>query len=116
MQLLNLNSLGEPKASAIGKHDLLSAVSFDKTGDLLSVGDRGGRIICFERITTENGQTDFDYLTEFQAHSKGFDVLNSQDVPECVQSIEWINSGKTDTPLMLASSARNVRLFAIKEK
>ena len=45
-----LNSLGEPKASAIGKHDLLSAISFDKTGDILSVGDRGGRIIIFERI------------------------------------------------------------------
>ena len=84
LNLLNLNSLGEPKASAIGKHDLLSAISFDCTGDLLSVGDRGGRIILFERIQNEDGQTDFDYLTEFQAHAKGFDVLNSQDVPECV--------------------------------
>ena len=67
LQMLFLNSLGEPKASAISKHDLLSAVAFDATGDILSVGDRGGRVILFERIQNENGQTDFDYLTEFQA-------------------------------------------------
>ena len=77
LNLLTLNSLGEPKTSAISKHDLLSALSFDCTGDLLSVGDRGGRIIIFERIKNEDGQTDFDYLTEFQAHAKGFDVLSS---------------------------------------
>lgn len=65
LNLVNLNSLGEPKASAIGKHDLLSAISFDRTGDILSVGDRGGRVIVFERIQNEQGATDFDYLTEF---------------------------------------------------
>ena len=65
LNLLNLNSLGEPKASAIGKHDLLSAISFDCTGDILSVGDRGGRIILFERVKNNDGATDFDYLTEF---------------------------------------------------
>ena len=53
LNLLFLNSLGEPKASAIGKHDLLSAISFDAAGDILSVGDRGGRIILFERIQNE---------------------------------------------------------------
>ena len=64
LNLLNLSSLGEPDASAISKHDLLSAMSFDKRGDFLSVGDRGGRVIIFER-KTENGQEDFDYFTEF---------------------------------------------------
>ena len=53
LNLLNLNSLGEPKASAIGKHDLLSAINFDCAGDILSVGVRGGRVILFERIENE---------------------------------------------------------------
>ena len=77
LPMLFLNSLGEPKASAISKHDLLSSIAFDQTGDILSVGDRGGRVILFERITNDQGQTDFDYLTEFQAQAKGFDVLHS---------------------------------------
>ena len=65
LSLYFMNSLGEPKASAINKHDLLSAIAFDATGDILSVGDRGGRVILFERIKNEQGQTDFDYMAEF---------------------------------------------------
>ena len=45
--------------------DVLSAMKFDKTGKLLSVGDKDGRVIIFERIINENGDLDFDYLTEF---------------------------------------------------
>ena len=43
-------------------------------------------------------------------------MLNSQDVPECVQRIEWVDTGKTNVPLILAASARNVKLFALKDK
>ena len=55
-------------------------------------------------------------MTEFQAHIKGFDVLSSSDVPEWVTAIEWINHGKTSTPMMLAAGARSVKLFTIKDK
>ena len=65
LNLRNLCSLGEPQSSIISKSDLLSAISFDCTGDLLSVGDQGGRIMLFERFQNAQGQTEFDYLTEF---------------------------------------------------
>jgi hypothetical protein len=29
--------------------DVLSAIEFDDTGDYIAVGDRGGRIVLFER-------------------------------------------------------------------
>ena len=74
LNLLNMSSLGEPDATAISKHDLLSAISFDKRGDFLSVGDRGGRVIIFER-KVDQGVEDFDYFTEFQSHTKSFDTL-----------------------------------------
>jgi hypothetical protein len=92
LNLLNMSSLGEPDPSAISKHDLLSAISFDKRGDFLSVGDRGGRVIIFER-KVEQGNEDFDYFTEFQSHTKSFDTLNSSDISEEVTSIEWLNNG-----------------------
>ena len=60
-----MSSLGEPDPTAIARHDLLSAITFDKKGELLSVGDRGGRIIIFEKTSGPKGQEDFDYLTEF---------------------------------------------------
>lgn len=29
--------------------DIISAIEFDKTGDHLATGDRGGRVVLFER-------------------------------------------------------------------
>ena len=55
LNLLNMSSLGEPDPTAIARHDLLSAISFDKTGQMLSVGDRGGRIIIFEKASNVKG-------------------------------------------------------------
>jgi serine/threonine-protein phosphatase 2A regulatory subunit B len=43
---------------------------------MLSVGDRGGRVIVFQRVE-EQGQIDYEYMTEFQAHESTFDPLNS---------------------------------------
>ncbi len=42
-----MSCLGEPDASNITKQDILAAVAFDKQGQYLSVGDRGGRVIVF---------------------------------------------------------------------
>lgn len=100
LNLLNMNSLGEPDPTAISKHDLLSAITFCKRGDYLSVGDRGGRVIIFER-KVEQGVEDFDYFTEFQSHSKAFDVLNSTDISEQITAIEWLNNCPTKKPQLL---------------
>ena len=72
----NLTTLGEPDPANITKSDLLSAMAFDKQGQMLAVGDRGGRIIIFQR-SIEDKQIEFDYLTEFQSHEVAFDPLNS---------------------------------------
>jgi len=43
---------------------------------MLSVGDRGGRVIVFQRVE-EGGVVDYEYMTEFQSHESAFDPLNS---------------------------------------
>jgi serine/threonine-protein phosphatase 2A regulatory subunit B len=55
---------------------LLSSLAFDKQGSMLSVGDRGGRVIVFQRVE-EGGSMDYEYMTEFQSHETSFDPLNS---------------------------------------
>jgi hypothetical protein len=73
---LALNVLGETDPTNITKQDLLSAIAFDKHGTMLSVGDRGGRVIVFQSVE-DQGQVDYEYMTEFQAHESTFDPLNS---------------------------------------
>lgn len=33
--------------------DIISAIEFDKSGDHLATGDRGGRVVLFERTDTK---------------------------------------------------------------
>jgi len=93
LNLTATQQLGEPDPTAIAKHDLLSAVAFDRTGTILSVGDRGGRIICFSLEKDERGIEEFDYMTEITAFTKKFDGLTSRDISEQITAIEWLNNG-----------------------
>lgn len=34
--------------------DIISAIEFDRTGDHLATGDRGGRVVLFERTDTKD--------------------------------------------------------------
>lgn len=34
--------------------DIISAIEFDKSGDYLATGDRGGRVVLFERTDTKD--------------------------------------------------------------
>jgi 6-phosphogluconolactonase (cycloisomerase 2 family) len=65
LNMAALNNLGEPDPANITKQDLLQSIAFDKQGQFLSVGDRGGRVIVFQKIEEDDGSTDFDYLSEF---------------------------------------------------
>ena len=36
-------------AAALSAADIISAIEFDKTGEQLATGDRGGRVVLFQR-------------------------------------------------------------------
>ena len=113
-----LNTLGEPDPSNITKQDVLSAMAFDKHGELLSVGDRGGRVIVFHRVEN-NGVMDFEYLAEFQSHEITFDPLNSNQIPEKINAIEWINPYASSLTQLLSANDKLIKLWRIdshKEK
>ncbi len=42
-----INGLGERDSSNVTESDVLTAIAFDKTGEYLAVGDKGGRVIVF---------------------------------------------------------------------
>ena len=116
LNLVAMSQLGEPDPTQISKHDLLSAMAFDRTGKILSVGDQGGRVICFELGRNEDGEEEYEYLTEFQSHTKSFDVLSSHEIRETVTAIEWINASSSAQPALLSSNPRSIKLFRIVNK
>jgi len=55
-----VNGLGERDPNNVSDTDILTAMSFDKTGDFLAVGDKGGRVIIFRYTDLKNSRY-FDY-------------------------------------------------------
>jgi serine/threonine-protein phosphatase 2A regulatory subunit B len=47
--------------------DVLSAVSFDDSGEYLATGDKGGRIVIFQRVETP--QAVFSHFSSFPSNS-----------------------------------------------
>lgn len=43
--------------------DIISAIEFDKSGDHLATGDRGGRVVLFERTDTKDVSLIFAYAS-----------------------------------------------------
>lgn len=56
--------------------DIISAIEFDKSGDHLATGDRGGRVVLFERTDKkEVGHARFDIFGVLHVFILSFTVL-----------------------------------------
>ena len=76
------------------------------------MGDRGGRVIVFQQ---ESGSDDFEYLMEMEAHKRSMDYLTSNDIPEHVTAIEWVNPSQAQMPAFLVSNSNCVKLVRLAE-
>ena len=69
----------------------------------------------FQRIE-ENGVMDWDYLAEFQSHETSFDPLNSNQIPEKINVLEWINVYPGSASHMLSANDKLIKLWRIDLK
>jgi hypothetical protein len=53
-------------------------------------------------------------MTEFQSHEAAFDPLNSTQVPEKVNVIEWVNRYQPCVPQLLTANDRLIKLWRIE--
>ena len=60
-----INGLGERCIENVTDSDILTAITFDKTGEYLAVGDKGGRVIIFRYMDLKNSRYfDYRYFSE----------------------------------------------------
>ncbi|KAF7135948.1 hypothetical protein RHSIM_Rhsim08G0231900 [Rhododendron simsii] len=111
--------------------DIISAIEFDKTGDHLATGDRGGRVVLFERTDRkEDGgsrrdleRTDypisrhpeFRYKTEFQSHEPEFDYLKSLEIEEKINKIRWCQTAN-GALFLLSTNDKTIKFWKVQEK
>ncbi|KAI3806839.1 hypothetical protein L1987_22754 [Smallanthus sonchifolius] len=111
--------------------DIISAIEFDKSGDHLATGDRGGRVVLFERTDKkEHGgnrrdleKTDysnsrhpeFRYKTEFQSHEPEFDYLKSLEIEEKINKIRWCQTAN-GALFLLSTNDKTIKYWKVQEK
>ncbi|XP_042398941.1 serine/threonine protein phosphatase 2A 55 kDa regulatory subunit B beta isoform-like isoform X1 [Zingiber officinale] len=110
--------------------DIISAIEFDKSGDHLATGDRGGRVVLFERTDARNHgsrkdleaqdyqisrHAEFRYKTEFQSHEPEFDYLKSLEIEEKINKIRWCQTANGALSL-LSTNDKTIKYWKVQEK
>ncbi|KAF8045597.1 hypothetical protein N665_4650s0001 [Sinapis alba] len=110
--------------------DIISAIEFDKSGDHLATGDRGGRVVLFERTDSKNASAarkdlegtdypvrhpEFRYKTEFQSHEPEFDYLKSLEIEEKINKIRWSQTAN-GALFLLSTNDKTIKFWKVQEK
>ncbi|KAD4384852.1 hypothetical protein E3N88_25020 [Mikania micrantha] len=111
--------------------DIISAIEFDKSGDLLATGDRGGRVVLFERTDRTHHadnrrclegmdcfntrHPEFHYKTEFQSHEPEFDYLKSLEIEEQINQIRWCHTAN-GAMFLLSTNNKTIKCWKVHEK
>uniref|UniRef100_A0A0E0E2X1 Serine/threonine-protein phosphatase 2A 55 kDa regulatory subunit B n=1 Tax=Oryza meridionalis TaxID=40149 RepID=A0A0E0E2X1_9ORYZ len=110
--------------------DIISAIEFDKSGDHLATGDRGGRVVLFERTDARDNASrremerqdapitrhpEFRYKSEFQSHEPEFDYLKSLEIEEKINKIRWCQTANNSLSL-LSTNDKTIKYWKVQEK
>ncbi|KAH0836745.1 WD40-repeat-containing domain protein [Lanmaoa asiatica] len=98
----------------ITEADIISTVEFDSTGNYLATGDKGGRVVLFERNESKKG-CEYKFYTEFQSHEPEFDYLKSLEIEEKINKIKWCKRQNT-AHFLLSTNDKTIKLWKVFEK
>ncbi|RSH95381.1 protein phosphatase 2A regulatory subunit cdc55 [Saitozyma podzolica] len=98
----------------ITEADIISTVEFDHTGDYLATGDKGGRVVLFERNEQKRG-CEYKFYTEFQSHEPEFDYLKSLEIEEKINRIKWCKR-QNAAHFLLSTNDKTIKLWKVFDK
>lgn len=98
----------------ITEADIISTVEFDHTGEFLATGDRGGRVVLFERNESKKN-CEYKFYTEFQSHDAEFDYLKSLEIEEKINKIKWLKRFNQSN-FLLSTNDKTIKLWKVFEK
>uniref|UniRef100_S4RP31 Protein phosphatase 2, regulatory subunit B, beta a n=1 Tax=Petromyzon marinus TaxID=7757 RepID=S4RP31_PETMA len=101
--------------------DIISTVEFNHTGDLLATGDKGGRVVIFQREQESKNQPqhrgEYNVYSTFQSHEPEFDYLKSLEIEEKINKIRWLPQQNAAQFLLSTNGAdKTIKLWKISER
>jgi serine/threonine-protein phosphatase 2A regulatory subunit B len=112
-----INGLGERDTEKVTDSDILTTISFNKTGEYLAVGDKGGRVIVFRYTSLKSSRYfDYKYFSEIQSHEPEFDHLKSVELNEKINALEFLHTFKSNSTKLLSTNDRMIKLWSIEQR
>jgi serine/threonine-protein phosphatase 2A regulatory subunit B len=105
--------------------DIVTAVEFDHSGDMLAVGDKAGRVWLYKRDTDEKiddanahegklepkaKRNQYHYYFQFQSHEPEFDYLKSLEIEEKINMVKFCKK-KSDSTFLLSTNGEEVAFW-----
>ncbi|KAG8134828.1 hypothetical protein E2320_007900, partial [Naja naja] len=93
--------------------DIISTIEFNQTGELLATGDKGGRVVIFQREPENKNppycQGEYNVYSTFQSHEPEFDYLKSLEIEEKINKIKWLPQ-QNAAHALLSTNGKNCRI------
>ncbi|XP_060621121.2 serine/threonine-protein phosphatase 2A 55 kDa regulatory subunit B beta isoform isoform X1 [Anolis sagrei] len=106
-------------AAGGGGADIISTVEFNHTGELLATGDKGGRVVIFQREQESKNQPhrrgEYNVYSTFQSHEPEFDYLKSLEIEEKINKIRWLPQ-QNAAYFLLSTNDKTVKLWKVSER
>lgn len=90
--------------------DIVSTVEFNYDGELLATGDKGGRIVIFQKEDTPKGSQhygEYNVYSTFQSHEPEFDYLKSLEIEEKINKIKWLKR-RNASHFLLSTNGKSI--------
>ncbi|XP_056650884.1 serine/threonine-protein phosphatase 2A 55 kDa regulatory subunit B delta isoform isoform X2 [Monodelphis domestica] len=102
-----------------GEADIISTVEFNHSGDLLATGDKGGRVVIFqkehENKSRPHSRGEYNVYSTFQSHEPEFDYLKSLEIEEKINKIRWLPQ-QNAAHFLLSTNDKTIKLWKISER
>ncbi|XP_028158199.1 serine/threonine-protein phosphatase 2A 55 kDa regulatory subunit B alpha isoform-like isoform X2 [Ostrinia furnacalis] len=99
--------------------DLISCVEFNHDGELLATGDKGGRVVIFQRDPASKQcvpkKGEYNVYSTFQSHEPEFDYLKSLEIEEKINKIRWLKK-KNQAHFLLSTNDKTIKLWKVSER
>ncbi|EDV22961.1 uncharacterized protein TRIADDRAFT_50614 [Trichoplax adhaerens] len=98
--------------------DIISTVEFNQTGELLATGDKGGRVVIFQREATSKKppyRAEYNVYSTFQSHEPEFDYLKSLEIEEKINKIRWLKRPNS-AHFLLSTNDKTIKLWKVAER
>ncbi|TMW57374.1 hypothetical protein Poli38472_003299 [Pythium oligandrum] len=115
-------SAGDRSRSLV-EAEVISAIEYDRSGEYLATGNKGGRVTIFsrndahgaDRVKLPSRQPQYTVYTEFQSHTAEFDYLKSLEIEEKINQIKWCRPSN-NAQYLLSTNDKTVKLWKIHER